>query len=412
MKTKILTTLLAFVLLVGITACAGGNPNVTTDIPDVASEIPIEDAGLLQASDDWDAAYTATVNNWEYLQQRISESEMADTEFGSRSIKNPDALIAFEIYLQQAKTVTNEHDMLKKPDSLSGLKEDIATLNALASAYSTAADNLFTSQYTVEIVDPFNGKFDFTDSDGYSYHLEYTAVLPSVALDTTEGKPGEVGVKRTPLILNAAITNTTPGKKAPLPAVRFNLLYPDGQFSGVFDTLSSAGQAALVESSSGYLSWGKDRANIRRLYTFESPIPESANLPASSDSHSKMHGVYDEMASVYGRGPCYEYEGEFPYGFGTNPSMILDVDEKFEYKMEGMGAWSYSSKTRMHIVPENEADLIVQAITNSPVGIAFGLNSSIDSVAFSEPIFGGAGSNSFFNTQCVWTDGVVVSAWD
>jgi alpha-tubulin suppressor-like RCC1 family protein len=84
---------------------------------------------------------------------------------------------------------------------------------------------------------PLSGEFDIADSDGYSYHITYQFTKPTIKIDTTVGKPGELGVKVVVPDGNITVTNTTPGKKAPYPRLEFLPLYPAGYISSIKNTL-------------------------------------------------------------------------------------------------------------------------------------------------------------------------------
>lgn len=59
-------------------------------------------------------------------------------------------------------------------------------------------------------------KLSFADVNGYSYDIEYIAGSVVAATDTSEGKPGYVGISKASMSRwGLKITNTTSGKKAP-----------------------------------------------------------------------------------------------------------------------------------------------------------------------------------------------------
>lgn len=59
-----------------------------------------------------------------------------------------------------------------------------------------------------------SGAFDCTDVNGYSYRVEYE-ICPEMSIDTSEGKPGTVGLRMDFAGCSVVVTNTTEGKKAP-----------------------------------------------------------------------------------------------------------------------------------------------------------------------------------------------------
>ena len=305
-------------------------------------------------------------------------------------------------------------------DDIMNMKDNAYAIGDIDTLYSLldelyALDEKVQERISVEeehatqngVIYPFNGNFDYTDMDGYSYHFEYSAKLPSATVDTTVGKPGEVGIVQDPLSMSVTITNTTPGKKAPLPTIKFILLYPDGQISGAIDSLSLEGKKIFSEDV--------NYSVVGKLCTFANPIPTSVDLPEDSDNQLRMHDTYEQMAAIYGAGPCFElrmsgsiFLPDMPYGFGTNPGRILDVGERTEYQLYGMGDLRYGFDT--FIVPESDAELIVQTIT-TPVGLAFGADKwpkGGESVAFSERIpLDYSYYSASFNWQFVWAAGYI-----
>jgi predicted small lipoprotein YifL len=69
-------------------------------------------------------------------------------------------------------------------------------------------------EQTTPSAETVRGEFDFTTKEGYSYHVSYDIMQP-FSIDTTEGKPGEVGLRVDFKESIVKVKNTTPGKKAP-----------------------------------------------------------------------------------------------------------------------------------------------------------------------------------------------------
>ncbi|GHT78358.1 hypothetical protein FACS1894104_1440 [Actinomycetota bacterium] len=73
----------------------------------------------------------------------------------------------------------------------------------------------------------YTGSFSVTDNAGYSYEIEYAITDPKGTIDTTKGKPGNVGVIVEAPTIELSITNTTTGKEAPgIRGIQVCALYP------------------------------------------------------------------------------------------------------------------------------------------------------------------------------------------
>jgi outer membrane murein-binding lipoprotein Lpp len=228
----VVSAVLCATLMLSGCANRSSGTNESTNVADSSAAAEDEEA-FQQALDEWVTAWDSAEEGWASLQTAISESEAADKEFQSLTVKNPDALTAFESVLSDAKAVENQHeDMAKQPEDISGLESGAEALGDIADAYSQKADELTASKNAVEVTSPNEGEFDITMMDGYSYHVKYN-MNAEFSVDTTEGKPGQVALYMDVSNCVVTVTNTTPGKKAP--PIRFYVdpLYNPDLFEGV-----------------------------------------------------------------------------------------------------------------------------------------------------------------------------------
>ncbi|MCH4169519.1 MAG: hypothetical protein LKF42_09700 [Streptococcaceae bacterium] len=83
----------------------------------------------------------------------------------------------------------------------------------IESSESSVNEIVDSSESENEVLDESNRSFDYSDYQGYSYHVKYNMDMV-VTIDTTEGKPGFVGIKFNTKNSKLTVTNTTSGKKA------------------------------------------------------------------------------------------------------------------------------------------------------------------------------------------------------
>jgi hypothetical protein len=199
-------------------------------------------------ADDWDRAYAAAEADWNELQTAIRGCETYLSELDPQLVKDPTTVAALESELESAKATENQHDSITRPRATGDIKNSTLSLNEIAQQYSDASARLSRTRGTVVVVDPFRGQFDYSDSSGYTYTIQYSIELPVASVDTTLGKPGEVGITITWPSPTVTVTNTTPGKRAPVPDPgTISLLYPNGQLSALRDM--APGNTAFPEST-------------------------------------------------------------------------------------------------------------------------------------------------------------------
>jgi hypothetical protein len=172
------------------------------------------DQELEQAKTDWGTAFATAEENWKALQESIADSEKAVTEFGTKTVTNPDALTEFEQSIADAKAIENQHDDIVMPSEIPKIRASIATLKEAADNYQDASSDLGTKKSAIKLFDPLKGQFNVTDKDGYSYNISYN-LSPSITVDATEGKPGQVALYMDLSNCSVVVKNTTSGKKAP-----------------------------------------------------------------------------------------------------------------------------------------------------------------------------------------------------
>ena len=212
--------------LLGLTSGLVGCGEATVDMP---AEVP--DSGLDEAREDFESAYDDARESWFSLQDSIESAQAADAEFQAGVVKNPDTLEAFEDALADAQAVQNEHDDYgDEPETSEELVEATERLEAASDDYGAAARKLADAQRAVELRQPGEGSFTYTDWDGYTYRIDYS-LNPAITVDSTEGKPGQVGLYCDFSGCSVTLTNTTPGKKAPGMALSLIPLYNVSDFS-------------------------------------------------------------------------------------------------------------------------------------------------------------------------------------
>lgn len=234
--------------LLGLTSGLVGCGEATVDMP---AEVP--DSGLDEAREDFESAYDDARESWFSLQDSIESAQAADAEFQAGVVKNPDTLEAFEDALADAQAVQNEHDDYgDEPETSEELVEATERLEAASGDYGAAARKLADAQRAVELRQPGEGSFTYTDWDGYTYRIDYN-LNPAITVDTTEGKPGQVGLYFDFSGCSVTLTNTTPGKKAPGMVLTLNPLYNADDFSD-FIILDDGGSLKYEVATFGPLS--------------------------------------------------------------------------------------------------------------------------------------------------------------
>ncbi|WP_143786029.1 hypothetical protein [Olsenella sp. An290] len=234
--------------LLGLTSGLVGCGEATVDMP---AEVP--DSGLDEAREDFESAYDDARESWFSLQDSIESAQAADAEFQAGVVKNPDTLEAFEDALADAQAVQNEHDDYgDEPETSEELVEATERLEAASDDYEAAARKLADAQRAVELRQPGEGSFTYTDWDGYTYRIDYD-LNPAITVDSTEGKPGQVGLYFDFTDCSVTLTNTTPGKKAPGMAFSLIPLYNVSDFSD-FIILDDGGSLKYEVATFGPLS--------------------------------------------------------------------------------------------------------------------------------------------------------------
>lgn len=233
-----------FGLTSGLAGCGGVKVDVSTKT---------EEPDIDEAREDFESAYDDALESWLSLQDSIESAQAEDAEFQAGVVKNPDALDAFEDALADAQAVQNEHgDYEDEPETAAELNEATERLRAVADEYDTAAQALVVAQGAVELIKPGEGSFTYTDWDGYTYRIDYD-LNPAITVDTTEGKPGQVGLYFDFSNCSVTLTNTTPGKKAPGMALALIPLYDLNDFSD-FIILDEGGSLEYEVANFGPLS--------------------------------------------------------------------------------------------------------------------------------------------------------------
>ena len=233
-----------FGLTSGLAGCGGVKVNVSTKT---------EDPDIDEAREDFESAYDDALYHWKSLRGSIESAQAWDEKFRAGVVKNPEALEAFEAALVDAMAVEDVHSEYEdEPETSEELVEATERLEAASDDYGAAARKLADAQRAVELRQPGEGSFTYTDWDGYIYRIDYN-LNPAITVDTTEGKPGQVGLYFDFTDCSVTLTNTTPGKKAPGMALTLNPLYNVSDFSD-FVVLDEGSEMKYHVASFGPLS--------------------------------------------------------------------------------------------------------------------------------------------------------------
>lgn len=219
-----------FGLTSGLAGCGGVKVNVSTKT---------EGPDIDEAREDFKSAYDDALYHWKSLRGSIESAQAWDEKFRAGVVKNPEALEAFEAALVDVMAVEDVHSEYEdEPETSEELVEATERLEAASDDYGAAARKLADAQRAVELRQPGEGSFTYTDWDGYTYRIDYN-LNPAITVDTTEGKPGQVGLYFDFTDCSVTLTNTTPGKKAPGMALSLIPLYNVSDFSDLLGEIDN-----------------------------------------------------------------------------------------------------------------------------------------------------------------------------
>lgn len=354
--------------IVVLGSLAGCESGTGSEIEPIAS---FEDEQALhQASEDWDIAYAEASGSWSLLQDAISTAEEKNAEFLELTIKNPEALIIFEDELENARIIKNQHDNMKKPKALEDLIADVEDFESIVVEYDAATDRLVFAWDAVEVLNPFKGEFDITDKYGYTYHIEYDIEKPVADVDTTRGKPGEVGVTFKVPNPHMTVTNTTQGKKAPWPysLESIYLIYPVGQLSSLMQNFPDATDL-----------YGWDITAISQAQTYLQPVHGWSEHASGSGWITWSVDELESALATNGAGPRYDFGWYF---------LLMSIDGQFSHN-EGLGVGESRKISRVggdvlwdFIIPDNKVDVFTEGIANV-AGIAIS-STLLDCIGYEE----------------------------
>jgi hypothetical protein len=327
--------------LMSLTACTA-RPTQSDEDEEFASSNNGEE--LERATTDWQTAFADAEKNWVDLQSSINDAESAIEDFKTKAITNPEALAELESLYQEAKDIRNQHKDMVLPVELTEILDAIEVIEDISSAYQQAIYELYVIRNNIIVFDPLNGEFEITDEVGYSYHIKYSAKSPIANVDTTLGIPGEVGVIVSVFPVTLTITNTTSGKRAPLPHLYgFTLLYPDGLLSGA--------SASVDDGRSG--TYNEITSDLEMALFPRASIQSNAGV-----RYECREDIIRILLDGYYEGRTLNIE-----------KADFAVGESREY-VEGGGLLGEVRETT-YIIPEDKKDLLVDAVTKNVIGIAF-----------------------------------------
>ncbi len=341
-----------FGLTSGLAGCGGVKVDVSTKT---------EEPDIDEAREDFESAYDDARESWLSLQDSIESAQAEDAEFRAGVVKNPDALDAFEDALADAQAMQNEHgDYEDEPETAAELNEATERLRAVADEYDTAAQALVVAQGAVELIKPGEGSFTYTDWDGYTYRIDYD-LNPAITVDTTEGKPGQVGLYFDFSNCSVTLTNTTPGKKAPGMALALIPLYDLNDFSD-FIILDEGGSLEYEVATFGPLSQPVTLEDASALddireYAYETRYlnPFDYESECNPDYGEVFRQSFSALVSrqSYG-GTVYDGGDELEVGetrdmiclFGSSPTIcrqkqaVGNISEDYVDKFRNIAGWA------------------------------------------------------------------------
>lgn len=176
---------------------------------------------VMSKDKEWQSAYDEAIECWETLQSDMSDASDYLTQLQGQRAKDPDSVTALQNAVDSASTLEDEVSDLSAPKDAKKLAKSTKKLEELAKSYKDASSAIASAKNAIEVIKPGQGSFDHTNRDGYTYRVEY-AIDPDITIDSSEGKPGYVGLSLDFSNSMVTVTNTTSGKRAP--GVIFDLI--------------------------------------------------------------------------------------------------------------------------------------------------------------------------------------------
>lgn len=184
---------------------------------------------VMTKDEEWQSAYDEAVECWETLQSDMTGASDYLTQLQGQRVKNPDTLTALQEAVDSANSLEDKVSDLSAPKDAKKLESSIDKLKKIAASYRDASSAIVDARSAIEVIQPGQGAFDFMDEDGYTYHIEYN-VNPEITVDSSEGKPGYVGLHFDFSNSSVTVKNITSGKKAPGLYLSLLPLYAVGDF--------------------------------------------------------------------------------------------------------------------------------------------------------------------------------------
>jgi hypothetical protein len=189
------------------------------------------------ALQDFELAEAATAEAESAVAEAIAAGEEALAVTGDESVADPQVLADLRDALDHANQV-GSLGVAEPANDVAGLRTQIASMTeaatgaqeaagAVTGAMNAVTESVRAKEEADQAAEDAIGKGDFTITDkvGYLYRFEFDAAV-NVVQDTTEGKPGNVMMRISTMdSTTGTLTNTTPGKRAPVPEMDFNPLY-------------------------------------------------------------------------------------------------------------------------------------------------------------------------------------------
>lgn len=192
------------------------------------------------------------------------------------------------------------------------------------------------------------GSFDLTDFNGYSYNISYVVNgKPTVNVDTTVGKPGELGVQIIWPSYSLTVTNTTPGKRAPVPDLdSLIFLYPKSSIS------------SIVENFPNQSHGDNKKFRLDVIDTFLRPV----SMVEFNAKVGRYERNYENAVDIFGKGESYDSNFLLNTKLGGSEFMVNESRTK---------SWEVL-KSQMFIISEVNRTAFVEVATQDYIGVAMG----------------------------------------
>lgn len=301
--------------------------------------------------------------------ERIAEAKeflATVSEDTKKDLKNPSAVSSLQSTVNSDESYANSLPTTKQKlpaPELYDKKEYEAGLATMRSTQSLRTLPDYSGQIAAikkdidENANVPRGEFDYTNSNGYSYCIKWQIEgKPSLKVDTTKGKPGEVAiVSNSDVYLSVEIKNTTPGKEAPTSGLSFyveplteNFPVPEG-------------------------AWYSQGSLTRRIVLFDRPYGIQ-ELSAAEERDGKQ-GIYNStyLHQMTQNNKGTDWDGKFSDILFSAPLKFVSTNQTIQPNGSVSIRNVIIAQQRSWIIKEEYAE-----VSKRIVGWAVGVNSDIN----------------------------------